>query len=385
MDGLLHLSVLLLAIAIGWLLGRNPQAFKKIQSAERPLNKHPLQLLFDSYNDEALDEFIHSLEVKPETLNLHLSIGKHFRQEGEVDKAILVHQNLLAHPQLSTKNSAPIIYELAKDYKAAGLFDRAESLLQQLLNSRAFSLRAKRLLLELLEHEKEWEQAIEIAKTIDVKQFETINLRVAHYYCEIAEADIREGGITDARRHLKRAMSASKLCTRAYLTQARLEMQYGRFNYAIKILKRMIDKVPDDTAIALPVLLECSEASDTLVAYQKYLMERYDQTGDGSVLLFLVEALVCLGEDSRAIGLLERAEDESPSLSVLELLIQKVGASDNSYQERILPLLLKALSNAKQGRSNYVCGSCGFSGKQLHWRCPSCKSWQTIKPKLDHP
>lgn len=117
MDGLLHLSVLLLAIAIGWLLGRNPQAFKKIQSAERPLNKHPLQLLFDSYNDEALDEFIHSLEVKPETLNLHLSIGKHFRQEGEVDKAILVHQNLLAHPQLSTKNSAPIIYELAKTIK----------------------------------------------------------------------------------------------------------------------------------------------------------------------------------------------------------------------------------------------------------------------------
>ena len=30
-------------------------------------------------------------------------------------------------------------------------------------------------------------------------------------------------------------------------------------------------------------------------------------------------------------------------------------------------------------RLNYQCSSCGFSGRQLHWRCPSCKSWDQME------
>jgi lipopolysaccharide biosynthesis regulator YciM len=28
----------------------------------------------------------------------------------------------------------------------------------------------------------------------------------------------------------------------------------------------------------------------------------------------------------------------------------------------------------------YQCLGCGFYGKMLHWQCPSCKQWNTIKP-----
>ena len=28
----------------------------------------------------------------------------------------------------------------------------------------------------------------------------------------------------------------------------------------------------------------------------------------------------------------------------------------------------------------YRCRSCGFSGRSLHWQCPSCKQWNTVKP-----
>ncbi|MDG2036281.1 MAG: hypothetical protein P8J42_06680, partial [Pseudomonadales bacterium] len=30
-------------------------------------------------------------------------------------------------------------------------------------------------------------------------------------------------------------------------------------------------------------------------------------------------------------------------------------------------------------RFNYQCSSCGFSGRQLHWRCPSCKGWDQME------
>ena len=28
----------------------------------------------------------------------------------------------------------------------------------------------------------------------------------------------------------------------------------------------------------------------------------------------------------------------------------------------------------------YRCNRCGFGAKAHHWHCPSCKSWDTIKP-----
>ncbi len=33
-----------------------------------------------------------------------------------------------------------------------------------------------------------------------------------------------------------------------------------------------------------------------------------------------------------------------------------------------------------EGRAMYKCSSCGFDAKQLHWLCPGCKSWDTVKP-----
>ncbi|MDH5369549.1 MAG: hypothetical protein OEW99_05965, partial [Gammaproteobacteria bacterium] len=26
------------------------------------------------------------------------------------------------------------------------------------------------------------------------------------------------------------------------------------------------------------------------------------------------------------------------------------------------------------------CHVCGFNGKTLHWQCPGCKRWDTVKP-----
>jgi lipopolysaccharide biosynthesis regulator YciM len=30
-------------------------------------------------------------------------------------------------------------------------------------------------------------------------------------------------------------------------------------------------------------------------------------------------------------------------------------------------------------RPAYRCGHCGFAGKHLHWNCPGCKHWGSIK------
>ena len=38
------------------------------------------------------------LEVDSDTVETHLAVGKLFRRRGEVDRAIRIHQNLIARP-----------------------------------------------------------------------------------------------------------------------------------------------------------------------------------------------------------------------------------------------------------------------------------------------
>ena len=33
-----------------------------------------------------------------------------------------------------------------------------------------------------------------------------------------------------------------------------------------------------------------------------------------------------------------------------------------------------------EDRPIYQCNHCGFNAKSLHWQCPSCKDWNTVKP-----
>ena len=74
-------------------------------------------------SDKAVDLFIQLLEVDSETIETHLSLGNLFRQRGEVDRAIKIHQNPVTR-QLTREQRQLALQELARDFLAAGLLDR---------------------------------------------------------------------------------------------------------------------------------------------------------------------------------------------------------------------------------------------------------------------
>jgi len=144
MNTILHWLLLAVAVGIGWALGRwrlRQQSEEAVIDDEDTLRDR-LQFLFTNYSDEAIESFLETLAVSQETVNLHLSIGAHFREKGEVDRATLIHQNLLARPELPGRYSSQVTYELALDYLGAGLLDRAEALLHELLGVRHYGAQA---------------------------------------------------------------------------------------------------------------------------------------------------------------------------------------------------------------------------------------------------
>ena len=101
------------AVLSGWLLGRwEPLRKKEDQS---PVSGHfserdakGLNYLLADDSDNAIRIFTDLIEVNRDTIEIHIALGNLFRSKGEVDRAIKVHQNLLARPNLTRKQRIPL-------------------------------------------------------------------------------------------------------------------------------------------------------------------------------------------------------------------------------------------------------------------------------------
>ena len=152
-----------------------------------------LNLLLNEQQDKALDVLISALETHEETVEIQLALGNLFRRRGEIERATQLHQNLIARSGLEPEQRLLALYELGQDYYKAGLFDRAESLLLEVAEAVEYSESAYRLLLQIYEQEKEWDNAIDAAKRLSSASGVDSNGLLAQYYCELAEERMTAG------------------------------------------------------------------------------------------------------------------------------------------------------------------------------------------------
>ena len=88
--------LLFFAVGIGWFLGRRSLSPRSIRPELPSQYYRGLNFLLDGRPDVAVDAFINALEVNSDTLETHIALGNLLRKRGEVDRAIRIHQNLLA-------------------------------------------------------------------------------------------------------------------------------------------------------------------------------------------------------------------------------------------------------------------------------------------------
>jgi lipopolysaccharide biosynthesis regulator YciM len=146
----------------------------------------------------ALESFMRVVEVDHDTVEMHLALGGLFRRRGEIDRAIRIHQNIVARDNIDGTLREQALYALAQDYQRAGLFDRAEEIFQELSEGGAYRLPAMRELVGIYELEREWHRArcASPPALIGRPRQETA---ILHYFCELAEVDGRRDARACAR------------------------------------------------------------------------------------------------------------------------------------------------------------------------------------------
>ena len=383
-SSLLIFLLFLSALAIGYLLARGPIHLKSFFSSSVLRSPHDryregLNYLIAERPDAAIDALTATLEVNEETLETHMALGAMLRKRGEVDRAIRIHQNILARPSLNRVQDLQARLALAEDYLKAGLFDRAEALYGELSHeddSEVASVALERLV-EVYQCEGEWLQAVVAADALNQlqngEQADYWRGLQAHFYCEMAEQSLSRNYYADAGSALDKAQSLAPDLVRVVILQGQLALRQNQNTQAFELLKAAPLHFTAHNSQVLPLLIEAYLRTHSDDSMQTFLAELYQQQASALLLPAMARAMAEQSSEVDAIVFLVAEISQWPSLSALNDVLSILPAS--TYSQLSLESLLKIVELRLKKTQSYDCQSCGYAAHLHHWQCPSCKTW----------
>lgn len=380
---LFALVVCLLPVAAlsGWYVGRRERAQRsRASSGMSPDYLRGLNYLLEDRPDKAIEVFLKVLEVEQETVETHLALGNLFRRRGEVDRAIRIHQNLVARPTLAFEHRSAALLELGLDYMRSGLLDRAESLFKELLDVGAHQRQAIGHLIDIYQQERDWAKALEYTVRLEKLANRSQAARRAHFLCEQADLLRLEGRVEDASDKLREALAADNACVRASLMQAELAMAVGAYAAAIRCLERIEAQDLAFLPEAIAPLIECHERLGQRQELIAYLERLSDLRAGITPLLALATLLSEAGRQDAAKAHLIAGLQKRPTVRGIDRLVDYALPGTNGEAREDLLLLKDLAATLIEQKANYVCNTCGFRARALHWQCPGCKAWNSVKP-----
>jgi len=378
------LLLILFALLIGWLFGhfgkkkqKQDQQFNFSSCSETYIEG--LNYLLSNESDKAIKLFIELIEVDKETIETHIALGNLFRTKGEVDRAIKIHQSLLARPNLEHKQRYMAIAELANDYLKSGLLDRAENLYKEMLQINPNDEMVMRKLLDLYLLENSWTEAAEMAqKLVDLGDADSVII-LSHSLCELAESCLQKGHKKRARQYLNQAINAESNCIRAALKLIDMDLQTKDLVKARSRLLNLIKNKPQFIDLYITPAKNIFSLDNDLPGFQQLLHKQYQSSHSSRVALALLESYREHKQNELIEDFLNQVLDDSPSMEIFDFAL-KLYQSNPENMAHSWQNLSGYLHNLSIKKIEYICAQCGYGSHSMQWHCPSCNSWSTLKP-----
>lgn len=359
-----------LAFAAGWFASRFDLRQLRIQSQQAPKAYfRGLNHLLNEQQDQAIDAFIEAVQGDPDTAELHFALGNLFRRRGDYDRAVRVHEHLLARADVKGKDRERAQHALALDFLKAGLLDRAEAALHKLEGS-SFEGEALLALLAIYERSRDWPQARRIAARLDAAQPGSFATRLAHYLCEEAEQQQRSGHTEQALALLEQAVQQAPQMPRGWLALSALKAQAGQAPAALDALVTLATQAPQGLPLAARAMADLARQTGR----QPQVLVLLQACHDRAPSLDVTEALATLSTDPGAVRARYLAHlEREPSLVIATQWLAGETLSEPEAQKRVQA----ALEQASAPLRRYRCAACGFEARQHFWQCPGCQGWDS--------
>ncbi|BEV71831.1 MULTISPECIES: lipopolysaccharide assembly protein LapB [unclassified Paludibacterium] len=364
--------------SLGWLAARVDMRTVLKQARQVPAGFfRGLDALVEDKTDVAARALAEvAREQQQSGLELQLTLGKLYRKRGENDRAIRLHQRLLDSSDLPVEQRDKVRFELAQDFRKAGLVDRAEEILLKLLGGN-MGLAARRQLLDIYQQDRDWQKAIETARELqsDVHSFQH---EVAQFHCELAQGELYKSHYGTAREHALEALKINRKCVRASLLLGDIEFAEGQTEAAIAAWQGIEKQNYEYLSMAAERLFDAyeklgrpQEGIALLRGYQK-TFPQLDMTD------MLYQKLCSFGNEAQALESVREAVQARPSLSGVYRLIE-AQMDALSPEGRMDAEVARALiAKHAQRLSVHTCRCCNFRSRAFFWHCPACGEWESF-------
>ncbi|HWJ34564.1 MAG TPA: hypothetical protein VNR70_04825 [Steroidobacteraceae bacterium] len=339
-----------------------------------------LDYLVTEQPDRALDMFLKLMDANADTIETHFSLGSLYRRRGEVERAIRIHQNLLAREALAPEHREQALLALAQDYLRAGLLDRAEVLFQQVSEVPRLRVSALDSLRGVYERQLEWQQALDVYRLLARIKAAPPRLVAAHYLCELASSAIERGDTVTARRLLHEARGEVSPFPRAAVLRARIAERDADIGLAIRLLRTALREAPRLMQEELPHLLRLVGPGDRDAVLVELVAQAESRDLDQLKRLVFAAISADLTEAAPLRAPLEKVFAQDATLQAVwqsdpvQSGARRSGA-ERTDSRRIAHEIGALLANAEK----YRCTECGFAGRNFYWHCPACHSWDSFE------
>ena len=372
--------LLLITLIIGFFFGRRFSP-KDIQEAKESKIAFltGFRYLLSKESDRAIEAFMKAVSLDTETVETYFALASLFRDKGEIERAIGIHQSIITRPHLDETIRLQALYDLALDYKKAGLFDRAIDTLKEVIRRKPQKKEAYLELAHVYQVLKDWNSAYTIIHRLDKITGKDHSIMLAHFQTEIGKKLQME----DKRRAedaFKKAIKINKKCIDAYLHLGDLYFKQKNIKKALGVLEEVIEIAPEYSFLVYSRLGKIVYEIKKERAFKKFI-QSLEKKRERDMYSSLFIAKYYLGEKN-----LEKAE------AFVNEVLQKVPTSVGARQllsqiflekgetSKTINLLVQISQNLLPQKI-YQCSQCGYEASKLSWWCPQCQQWDTMEPK----
>jgi lipopolysaccharide biosynthesis regulator YciM len=377
------LAVLLAAIA-GLLAGRAWAAARRGgDSRDRPpyrVSPHYTQGLHyvaAGQRELAISELTKVAREDPDALDVLQILGNLLREAGQVERAIKVHQGLLARADLTRAERAYALASLGTDFRNAGFLDRATRTFEEVLEVDPKSIHALVGMQKLHEDQRQWQEAYAVQTRLSRLRKTDDSLVLGHLQAEMGREALQAGRMEAAEKAFRTALSLDRRVFPAHLGLADCHADHDP-RHAAAVLEDAIQNAPERAYLAFDRLArayaECGEPSRFVGLCERTIRQ---DPRDWRARLALARHLGREGRHEEAFGLLVRAVEANPQVLLPHLEMWRTLRAMGLDGE-VVDRYITTAEEAAFYRDPHVCTACRYRADDMLWRCPHCHEWNTF-------
>ena len=327
--------------------------------------------------ETAIENLSKVVELSSDPIEVYLALGNLYRQRGQIDRAIRVHQSLLTRAGLSEEDRVLALNALGMDFRTGGLMDRSMKTFRESLALSPKDPDALTHLVKLSEDLGEWGDAYDYAVRLHKVRCHR-DPSVQSYLLAQKAQRLAEGGMhLRAAWDLHRAIRLYPENMMAYIFLARLRLKVGKPEKARRVLQKALRAIPHKSFMVLGLLKEVSLQTQDVAGYMQTLHSLAEEHHQKRAMLQLLQEYLDLKRRDQVMPLVrELVKHFGRSRLVQRTLwdLLRKGLLSQEEQDELTAML----AASDQMLDHFNCIYCGYKTLEILHRCPNCKEWHSF-------